>query len=283
MNVYVSSRYDERIVQLAVGIEPRDAASNQRLGADLDVRIERFGSPVGEWRPWRAGETLTTVLPRMHRHHTGRFAHRYDQGVTADFDVRLVHHGRRIVPRRLRAAVPPAGGPPVPIWQRAFPVWCMPGSAAHLPSRTTVLRGTIVRDDGTGQLVAVRWARVRLRNAGGLDVAWAHGDDRGEFVAVVTQSPDDLVVPVDPLPVTITIGATLPPPDPDPADPLRAQVDPLWDLPLETIAPSATPETEATLTGRRFLPGHSLLSPLDPPQPVALPHGTETSVVIRIA
>ncbi|KAF0956747.1 MULTISPECIES: hypothetical protein [Rhodococcus] len=305
MNVYTPDRYDESVVHLALGVELRDAISGRRLGAGADVRMERFPRPVGKWRPWRLGETLTAVLPRMHRHHTGRFVSRYDEGLPTTVDLRVVDDdnvgatriaglGRRIVPRRVRitiadeadvlAAEADPTKPPHPLFRRSVPLWCMPGSAADLPSRATVMRGRIVRlDAGSGALVPVRWARVRAQNATGDDVGWAHGDDRGEFALVVEQSANDIVVPADPVPISLTIGATLPAPTPDPADPLRASVDPLWDLPLETVVTSPTPEVEASLTGRRFLPGQAQLSPLNPPQPVDLPHGRETSVVIRIA
>jgi hypothetical protein len=305
VNVYTPARYDERVVHLALGVEPRDAISDMRLSSGVDVRIERFPQPVGEWRPWRPGETLTSALPRMPRHHSGRFAVRYDEGVPTTIDLRVVDDaqvgarrvpglGRRIVPRRARvtiadeatvlAAEADPAVPPHPLWLRSFPLWCMPGSDAHLPSRATVVRGTIVRlDAGTGALVPVRWARARARNAAGDDVGWAHGDDRGEFVLVVEQSENDIVVPADPLPVSLTVGAVLPPPQPAPADPTRAEVDPLWDLPLETLVLSPAPSTEPSLTGRDFLPGQTPLTPLDPPQPVDLPHGREISIVVRIA
>lgn len=305
MNVYTPARYDERVVHLALGVEPRDASSDQRLPSGVDIRLERFPDPVGEWRPWRRGETLTSVLPRMHRNPSGRYAARYDHGLPTTIDLRVVDDaqvgatrvpgaGRRIVPRRIRvgiadeavvlAAEADPTTPPHPLWRRSFPLWCMPGSAADLPSRATVLRGRVVRlDTDLGELVPVRWVRVRARNGVGDDVGWAHGDDRGEFVLVVRQAPSDIVVPVDPLPVTLTLGVTLPVLQPDPADPVRAVVDPLWDLPLETVTPAVTPAAEPSLTGRGFLPGQSLLSPLNPPGPIELPHGRETSVVVRIA
>lgn len=303
MNVYTAGRYDERAFHLALGVEPLDGVSGLRLPSGVDVRIERFPRPVGRWRPWRPGETLTAVLPPMPRHRSGRFALRYDHGATTTIDLRVVGDariggtrvaglGRRIAPRRARVTIAtedevldaeadPAS-PPHPLWRRSLPLWCLPGADAQLRSGLTVVRGRILHLVA-GSLVPVRWARVRARNAGGADVGWAHGDDRGEFVLVVEQSPADVVVPPDPLAVTLTIGAVLPPPVPDPADPVLTEVDPLWDLPLEDVVLSPTPAAEASLTGRGFLPVHSLLSPLDPPQPVDLPHGRETSITIRIA
>ncbi len=304
LNVYTPTRYDERVWHLALGVEPRDALTDRRLPHGVDVRREVFPEPVGAWRPWRPGETLTRVLPRMPRHHGGRFAIRYDEDATTVNDLRVVDdatgpyrpgEGRRIVPRRVRVTIAteqtvldaeadPAL-PPHPQWRRAFPLWCFPGADAPLPSRSTVLRGRVVRQPGGPgtPLLPVRWARVRARTPAGDDVGWAHGDDRGEFVLVVHAADGDLVVPPDPVGVDLTVGAVLPPTAPDPADPDRARVDPLWDLPLETLTLGADPAGQASLTGRRFLPTQVQRVPLDPPLPVALPHGRETSITVRIS
>jgi hypothetical protein len=305
VNVYVPARYDERVVHLALGVSPLDADSGSRLPDGVDVRIERFPRPVDQWRPWRPGETLTGALPRMPRHRSGRFALLYGEDVPTSVTFRVVDDavlgatrvpglGRRIVPRRVRvtiadeatvlAAEADPATPPHPLWQRMVPLSCFPGAAAPISSRSTVLRGRVVRLDATtGDLVPVRWARVQATDAAGDDLGWAHGDDRGEFALVVRPSPNDVVVPVDPTPATLTVGVILPPAAPDPADPTLARVDPLWDLPVETLTLAADPTTQSSLTGRRFLPGQSVLSPLSPSNPIELPHGRETSVVIRIA
>lgn len=306
MNVYTPSRYDERVFHLALGIEPRDANADSRLLSSVDVRLERYPRPVDRWRPWRAGETLTAFLPRLHRHRSGRFVRRYDEergGFPPQVDVRIVDdrqrgsqrdpgQGRGIVPRRLRfpvtaeavvlAAEADPNLPPHPIWRRTFPISCFPGSAAALASRATVVRGTVVTDPGTGVLEPVRWARVRARNNDGDDIGWAHGDERGEFVLVLAPAPGGVVVAADPVAVRLTVGAVLPPAAPDPVEPLLAEVDPLWDLPVEVVTASPTPATEPSITGRRFLPVHTQFVPLDPPQPIAVPAGRETSVVVRI-
>ena len=304
LNVYTPERYDERVWHLALGIEPRDALTGLRLPGGVDVRREVFPEPVGDWRAWRPGDTLTRHLPRMPRHRGGRFAIRYDEGATTGNDLRVVDdataphrpgEGRRIVPRRVRvtisseatvlAAEADPALPPHPQWRRTFPLWCFPGADAPLPSRSTVLRGLVVRQPGGAgtPLLPVRWARVRARNSAGADVGWAHGDDRGEFVLVVHAADGDVVVPTDPVAVDLTVGAVLPPPAPDVADPARAVVDPLWDLPLETLTLDADPAAQTSLTGRRFLPAQVQRVPLDPPLPVALPLGRETSIVIRIS
>lgn len=302
MNILTPSAFDERIRHLAVGVEPRSTVSGHRLDAGVDVRWESMPRPVDRWRTWRPGESLTEFLPRMTRHRSGRFARLYDDGVRPAMEVRVVDddrsggsrrsgRGRRIVPRRLRltiaseqtvldAEADPAT-PPHPLWRRVLPIACFPGAAADLPSGATVLRGQLVRDVG-GTTVPVRWARVRARTPAGQEVGWAHGDDRGEFVLVVRPTAADVTVPADPVAVRLTVGAQLPPPTPDTLDPVRAQVDLLWDLPLETVTASPTPATEPSLTGRAFLPEHIVVSPLSPVTPIPLPHGRTTSVVVQI-
>lgn len=308
-NVYSPARYDERVFHLALGIEPTDALSGLRAPSSVDVRLERFPSPVDDWRSWRRGETLSAVLPAMPRHRSGRFAvlHPQRSGI---IELRLVDNlragaggrvdgarsgigqGRRIVPRRLLFAIPTEaavldaeGDPavaPIPIWQRAFDPACFPGASASLVPAATAIRGRVERDDGTGRMLPVRWARVRATNAGGDEVGWAHGDDRGEFVLVIERSENDIVAPSDPMSIDLTIGYVDPPDQPDPADPTRADVDPLWDLPIETVTAAPDPSTEPSITGRRFLPEHTIVAPLSPALPVDLRHGRQTSVVFVV-
>lgn len=305
-NVYTPARYDERIFHLALGIQPIDAMSGQQTSSTVDVRIEDVPTPVDQWRAWRPGDTLTAFLPKMPRHHTGRFALLYHQRSATAIDLRLVDNradgadsgghgvgqGRRIVPRRVGITIPTEidvlnadadpNLPPIPIWQRAFSPACFPGAAASLAPGATVIRGRVEQDDGSGRMVPVRWARVQATNAAGDTIGWAHGDDRGELVLVIERSENDIVAPADPLPVNLTVGYVDPPLQPDPADPTRADVDPLWDLPQETITAAVDPGTEPSITGRRFLPEHTLVAPSSPALPIQLPHGRETSVVFVV-
>lgn len=310
-NLHLPARYDERRFHLALGIEPTDATSGQRLPSSVDVRIEDVPVPVDRWRAWRPGETLTPFLTPMPRHRTGRFALLHHQrrtpaALAADIDLRIVDNrsagfgpgasgvgqGRRIVPRRLRITVPSADAvsaadtdpdlPPVPQWQRAFAPACFPGADGPLAAGATVVRGLVRRDDGTGRMAPVRWARVRATNTAGDEVGWAHGDDRGEFVLVVEHSLNDIVVPPDPLPIDLTIGFLDPPPQPDPADPLRSTVDPLWDLPLEVLVPALDPATVLSMSGRRFLPGSAVTPPSSPSPPIAVAHGRQVSIVLTV-
>lgn len=305
MNVYTNRPYDERSQRLALGIDPRDAEGDHTV-TDIDVRIENDPRVVElPEREREAGRLLGTRFTRMLRHRSGRFGLLYRDRLPTRLEVRVVDEGtagsvaigtstRRVVPRRLRvdiateqdvvdADIDPAV-PPHEAWRRVVPCRLYPGASAAPPTRSTVLRGRITRfDPALGRRVGVPWCRVRAQNTNGDDVGWAHGDDRGEFVLVARPSDNDVVVPPDPMPVTLTIGATLPPLVPDADGPRRPAVDPLWDLPIEQVTVALDPANEPTITGRRFLPEHAVLSPLFPTQPIDLPHGRETTIEIPIA
>lgn len=262
-NLFTDPRYDERIVRLAVGVEPLDAVTGARMPAPLRVLLDHPPVPLDRWRRWRPGETLDTVLSGLDRHRSGRFGQVYGPRTRlGDVVLRLVQPGgRRFVPRRVGVHVPGEGD----AGQRTFAVGLFPGAAAPLPSRVTVVRGLVITGSSP-----VRWARVRAVDEAGDEVGWAHGDDRGEFVLAVAPSAAGVVLADDPLPVELTAFAMLPPPDPDPADPLRPIVDPLWDLPVEPLPGAAA--------GTAALPGQSTFGPF----PHDLPLGRETSVQIQI-
>jgi hypothetical protein len=266
---FTDPRYDERVVRLAVGVQPLGAVGGGRLGGPLRVLIEDAPVPLHRWRNWRPGEILDAFLGRFDRHPSGRFARLHQPDLPAgDLVLRLTESGGRgVVPRRIRVSVPALEAA-----ANLYPVWLFPGAAASLPSRATLVRGRVT----TGG-VPVRWVRVRAADAAGEDLGWAHGDDRGEFVLFVAP-PENAVAPSDdPLPVRITVTAAVNPPAPDPDDPLRPAVDPLWDLPVESL-PVAAAGDDDTYAGRVPLPGQAQFGPF----PYDLPLGRETSIQIPI-
>jgi hypothetical protein len=260
---FTPSRYDERVRRLAVGVEPHDAAGGGRVAGPLWVLVEDAPEPLHRWRLWRPGETLDAFLSRLDRHRSGRFA--LLAPAPDDLVLRLTEPGgRRLVPRRVRVT----GDDP-----RICPIGLFPGATASLPSRATVVRGRVT----TGDERPVRWARIQAADDAGDDIGWAHGDDRGEFVLVVGTAGDAVAPADDPFPVSITVTAVVPPPEPDPADPLRPVVDPLWDLPVEPL-PAGAGADDDTLAGRVALPGQTSFGPF----PFDLPLGRETPISITL-
>lgn len=142
---------------------------------------------------------------------------------------------RRFVPRRLACTPVLAAGLPPATTANARQAWLWPGAAYLLPGRTTALRGRIRRDQGGGLQAPVPWARVVATRPGAGDpdfatetaLAWAHGDDRGEFLLVLGNAAASGAAALPPQ-VSVHVWVFLPPPLPafDPADPLAS-------LPLE--------------------------------------------------
>ncbi|TDW77126.1 hypothetical protein [Kribbella pratensis] len=290
-NLFTPPEYDEALCRLAIGVELVDALDAlptygggryQRNAAVLD---ERHPSPLHQWRRWAAGQTLNDVLAGLDRHRSGRFAHLYgtapdphDENLTVRIVEPRASTGRYLVPRRLRLRLyddPVPDPPPDPGNQRIFRVGMFPGAGAYPSSGSTVLRGRVVRPGADGELHPVRWVRVVARDTLD-DLGWAHGDDRGEFVLILGSPAGAGTMPVDPLPVELTL--TLPPAvTADPADVLLKVVDPLWDLPVQTAIATDDPSTDPVLTGRGPWPG-TPFGPFAAPVPL----GRESTVTIQL-
>jgi hypothetical protein len=290
-NVFTPAGYDEAIHRLAIGVELVDALDAlasygggryQRMAAVLD---ERHPAPLHSWRRWPPGQVLDDVLAGFDRHRSGRFARLYSSPPDPhdeDMTVRVVEPrltaGRCFVPRRLRLrlhddSVPDP--PPDPGSRRIFRVGVFPGAGAYPGSGGSILRGRVVRPGSDGDLHPVRWVRVVARDEHD-DLGWAHGDDRGEFVLVISSAAGASTMPLDPLPVELTVTAP-PAATVDPADVLLKVVDPLWDLPVQTAIAADDPLTDPILTGRALWPGTEF-----GPFAVNVPLGRESTVAIEL-
>jgi hypothetical protein len=294
MNVLLPSRFVEGFTRLLIGIQPMDALRRQRLappvyeGPSRPSAHSREESPrsvrlIIEPKPFP--DPLTPDLERwlraridsrrpLHdswthvpRHPSCRFALVYepDRG-WASIDVRLLDAKERIAPRRLRIPLVDLGNPEdlavldaLPVGRRArFPAFYA-GAAYDVSERATGLRGRVVISDGgtPPKRVPVRWPRVEARRAGLQDpIAWAHGDQHGEFLLILP--PESIPQPAVELPGTLTLqitayGRRTPPVSPPPM--LVQRADPLWDLPLEQLAaPGVSPDTDLVSQGRA-IPG----------------------------
>jgi hypothetical protein len=223
--------------RLPYGVEPFDAVGGGRVAAALQVVAE------------------DEMVP-LELHPSGRYARVHDRAPVPDsLIVRLVEAGsgdaRRVVPRRLTLDLTE---------RRTFAACIFPGAGASVPTGATVVRGRVTRlDPGTGGAVPVRWARVRAMGPEPDDVelGWAHGDDRGEFVLVLDAATRAL---------RLTVGAATGPPPP----PAAALSDPLVDLP---------PEPPAAHHGRAFLTGQTPFGPFA----VTVPPGRESSIEIVVS
>jgi hypothetical protein len=245
--------YTERVWRLAAGIIPVSALGGAPSLPGVRLALERVPKPY----PVPASATAAgrydvgIGLPAVARNGVGRFAITYSTpGLSSPVAVRLYDTERRYVPRRFRLPVPDqatvvaaeqaaeqAPWPPIP--SRAFRPVLYPGANGGTQAGATAVRGRVARADGS----PVRWARVSAADADhGYPAGWAHGDDRGEFLLVLTSTEAGLFTPGSALAhVTLTITAR---PVPAAIDsPAESQADPLWDLEVETLPVPGSADT----------------------------------------
>ncbi|HEV7684654.1 MAG TPA: hypothetical protein VGO68_21270 [Pyrinomonadaceae bacterium] len=239
MNDFLYSRFVETVHRLALGIEPVDAQGRRRLSYDLQV----------------APDILPIDLPRppLERHASNRYSLRYQPGVKTPVDLRFFDSAntpyrpqsdrRRVVPRRLRIPIltladveaqeqaeAAADKKPKDFKRRIRRPVFYPGAAYSFDASSTGLRGRVIRDDKP-----MRWARIVATLAGEtVVVGRAHGDDRGEFLLLINSLVTSGSAMAKPLRIQVSVFG--PASVPTPASPDLPQADPLWDLPLETLA-----------------------------------------------
>jgi hypothetical protein len=247
VNQYLPAAYIETVWRLAAGIIPVSALGGVPPLPGVRLALERVPKP----HPVPAGAgtignyDVGIGLPAVARNVAGRFAITYSlPGLSSPVAVRLYDTRRRYVPRRFRLPVPAEAtlvaaeqaaeqSPWPPIPSRVFRPVLYPGANWGTQAGATAVRGRVLRADGS----AARWARVSAADADhGYPVGWAHGDDRGEFLLVLTSSDAGLFTPGSALAhVTLTISARPAPATID--SPAQSQADPLWDLEVETLPP----------------------------------------------
>jgi hypothetical protein len=245
MNLFAPAPYAERIVQLALGVEPRDAVLGTRAGGPT-VTLDQHPTPLHLWRSWPKGAILDEALPKMARHDSGRYLSLLEDRTTGTVRIRLVDRSRRYVPRRFAIQLPDADEMSAPA--RIIRPVLHPG--ATYPITGTVVRGRVL----DAQQVPVRWVRAEATLAdSGDSIGWAHGDDRGEFVLAIGNAAGQVGLAANPLRVAISVSFATVAPEPPADDPLTTTVDPIWDLPEEQLS---LPDDEAA-AGRKFLDDHT--------------------------
>jgi len=243
MNQFLPDKYVETVHRLALGIEPIDAHRRRRLSYPLQVAY--YPTPPDLLRP------------TIQRHSSNLFAVRYQREIAQQFNLQFFdsarhaykpeYDRRRVVPRRLLIPILSLNDveSQEKINKKAFtrrirrPAF-FPGAAYDFSPTATGLRGRVVRNSQP-----MRWARVVATLVGEtLIVGHAHGDDRGEFLLLINaQAATGSALP-NPLRITVTVSGPTPVLTPDP--PNLAVTDPLWDLPIETLADPGDDDPVAT-------------------------------------
>ncbi|MDB5858121.1 MAG: hypothetical protein JWQ76_1810, partial [Ramlibacter sp.] len=142
---------------------------------------------------------------------------------------------RRYVPRKLALTPVQAGGIPAATAANIRQAWLWPGTAYPLPGKASAVRGCVRKGAALATAAPVAWARVVFTRPGPVPpnfanevtLGYAHGDDRGEFLAVFGP---DAVPGGAALPASLALHAWLFLP---PAASTFDAADPLASLPLE--------------------------------------------------
>jgi hypothetical protein len=253
MNEFLPSRYVEVIHRLGLGIEPIDAQGSRRLGHELQVRDDKAH--------------LGSSRPPVERHASNLYALRYQEGVTTPIDLRFFdsterfytpeYDRRRIVPRRLRIPILSLADVETEeqVDKKSFtrrirrPVF-FPGATYASDSTATSLRGRVMRNGKP-----LRWARVVATLAGEAVLAGrAQGDDRGEFLLIINSQVTAGSALPNPLNIEVSVFGPATTPIPNPAS--LPEIDPLWDLPLESLAAPGT-SVDQVASGEQLPPDYT--------------------------
>jgi len=217
--------------RLALAVETVDAVTRRptRARAGREVPARLLGPVVNP--SWRCLDLETNGR--------GRSVLRHGLGVPAQVTLRIADPARRFVPRRFRiplwtagdvsaADASPPSGPYIPARSRLLRPWLLPGAGYPLAGGATAVRGRITRAG-----LPVRWARITARGPGNALVGWAHGDERGEFLLIVTHTgllppPAPSTMEID---LVVSAGLQLPATEADRYGDLVVEVVPRFVVP----------------------------------------------------
>jgi hypothetical protein len=227
--------------RLALAVRCLDARTREPVGAALLVRREIGGSSPSLRPLTRSG---------------GAYVLSFNDSVGTRVVVRLEDPRRRWLPRRV-AVRPPArartaaseADPPglfLRATDRAVDAWMYPGPAYPAPAGSTGARLRILNNGAP-----VAWPRLQVFGPGGVPAGWAHGDEHGDVLLLV--SATGTIPPPPPATFPVAVRVHLPDParpagdgPPDPfAVPDRPETsrpdDPLNGLVAERVTPPAGP------------------------------------------
>jgi hypothetical protein len=232
--------------RLALAVRPRDAVTTGPVQAGIRVGFET--SRTRPRRPRRRGDAspLDPALrfPAVPLAGGAAFVLRHTYRGRTVVTVRVDDPTRRWLPRRFTVplwtapeveavdARPPTSGP-IPAESRLLRPWLLPGPAYPVPPGATGLRLAVSR--GSAPL---RYARVEAFGAGGHRIGWAHSDEHGQALLLI--STNGAVPPPAPDRFDVALRAHHQDPHPD-RRPTIDPLDPLADLPVERAVRSTAP------------------------------------------
>jgi hypothetical protein len=242
MNKFIPNDWIETADRLALGLEPIDAGRRTRIAHPIRVKFDE--------------EARGLVRPKVERHDSCLHVLLYQPGVPegARVKLRFLEQDRRFVPRLISFPIlNVTDAEEIDYRNRVRRPVLFPGAAYDPASGVTGLRGRVERGG-----MPLRWARVLATLPGnGTVVGRAHGDDRGEFLLLISPLASAVGDLVDPLPIRVDVFGPAVPPVPNPAT--LPVLDPYWDLPEEAaqVLDPTEPDSDAVSAGEVSPPGYS--------------------------
>jgi hypothetical protein len=240
--------------RLALAVIPRDAVTTGVVPGGIRVGVDT--SWTRSRRPRRRGDTapLDPVLrfPALQLSGGAAFVLRHGYRGRTDVTVRVDDPARRWLPRRFAVPLwtaaevegvdgdPPTSGP-IPAESRLLRPWLLPGPAYPVPPGTTGLRLTVTRGS-----VPLRYARIEAFGNPGIRIGWAHSDEHGQALLIISRSGAVPMPAPDHADVDVVLRTHGQDPDPD-RRPAVDPGDPLADVPVEAVTRSAAPPTALDL------------------------------------
>jgi hypothetical protein len=267
--------------RLALGVQWRDALTGlpadgrwvselQKIGTrEIVQRLDlhpvarhavRLGGRLAAVLVNAAADKVTTPPPEPKADQTNFVLKAWGEAQPSPKGYGTGNDPRRFVPRRLSFTPVQTKGVPTSTAANIRTALLWPGANYPLAGSTTAVRGRIRRGPAPDKLVPVAWARVVITRPAAIpdfatepQLAWAHGDDRGEFIAVLGPG----AVPGGAtLPATLALRVWVFLPATDAFDPK----DPLASLPLDVAGVDATNDV---LDGKQVPSSYLTLGPID--------------------
>ena len=238
MSDFLPQSYSETVHRLALGIEPLDSLRGGRVGHPVRIDLVGAGAftPRGPREAYRRDVAPGDPNPAVSRHDSCLHALLYHPALAQSAELVIYDHGRRYVPRRLRVPLlTRVQAEARPAEHRVRRPALFPGAAYDADTPATGLRGRVLRGGAP-----MAWARVEARLPGSNTlVGRAQGDDRGEFLLLLSPAAAPFGDLADPLDVRVVVSGPAAAQVPVPVAPGKTSFE---GLPVEEVPAPGSPD-----------------------------------------
>lgn len=242
--------YSQQRHRLILGISVLDALRSFYPNRPLRAEIEYFRPHQSPYisQANNFGQRAQQPPVAFTQHASGRLSLLYYAGIQNQLTIRLYDTALEYIPRRIQVPLISLAEiesietlePLDYFGSRVRRIVVFASSQYPLSGGETGLRGRVLRDG-----VAMRWAFIEARSPASNEIVTrSRTDHRGEFLLVLPPSAS-LASDISPT-LDLRLSVIGPPTVPAPISALEPTIDPWWDLPLEILPNTGTPDTVAS-------------------------------------